>query len=156
MKPRFYVFPLFLVFVAAIMIFSLGMAHADPLQWQVPYVGTVNLNLNTTEALAGYDGILKQAVGGLSLPVWTDPKSIVSLQLGAVAPWPNNNSSTIEPYVALGHDILREIPSLKEYTSCHVNVFGRYATNVGKAGAGISFSYAFAGGETYPTEASAP
>lgn len=150
MKSRLYVFPLFLVFVAAIMIFALGMGHADPLQWQVPYMGTINVNLNTTEALTGYDGVLKQAVAGLSLPVWTDPKGIVSLQAGAVAPWPTNGS-TVEPYIAAGHDILREIPGLNQYNSCHLNIFGRYATSVGKAGAGISFSYAFAGGTTAPT-----
>ena len=150
MKPKFYVFPLFFVFVAAIMIFALGMVHADPLQWQVPYFGTVNLNLTTSEALVGYDAVLKQSIGGVSLPVWTDPKGIVTLQAGAVAPWPTN-AATVEPYLAAGHDILREIPGLSQFNSCHLNVFGRYATSQGKAGAGISFSYAFAGGTSAPS-----
>lgn len=145
MKLKF----IWLAFVAGIFALSAAMAHADvldgpkPLQWQVPYVGLVNLNLTTSEALVGYDGVLKQAVGGFSLPVWSDPKGIVSLQAGAVAPWPTNGS-TVEPYLAAGHDILKEIPGLGEYSSCHLNVFGRYATAQGKAGAGVSFSYAFA------------
>jgi len=152
---KFRVLPLFLIFLGIMAILGLGLAHADPLQWQVPYVGTINLNLTTSEALVGYDGILKQAVAGISLPVWTDPKNIVSLQAGAVAPW-QTNGATVEPYLAAGHDILREIPGLSQYTSCHLNVFGRYATSVGKAGAGISFSYAFAGGSTTPSVSPTP
>lgn len=124
---------------------QMPFCYADqaPLQWQVPYVGTINLNLTTTEALLGYDAVLKQAIGGASLPVWTDPKGIVALQLGAVAPWPTNDA-TIEPYIAAGHDIAKEIPGLNEYKSLHLNLFGRYATDQGKAGLGLSFSYSFA------------
>ena len=121
-----------------------GTGHADsPLQWQIPYAGTINLDLTTTEALVGYDAVLKQAIGGASLPVWTDPKGIVALQLGAVAPWPTNDA-TIEPYIAAGHDIAKEIPGLNQYKSLHLNLFARYATDQGKAGLGLSFSYSFA------------
>lgn len=126
-----------------------------PLQWSIPYVGMINLNLTTTEALVGYDGILKQAIGGASLPVWTDPKGIVALEAGAVAPWPTNQA-TIEPYLALGHDIAKEIPGLNQYQSLHLNLFGRYATDQGKAGAGISFSYSFAGGTASPAPTPTP
>lgn len=120
-----------------------SICYADPLQWQVPYVGLVNLNLTTTEALLGYDAVLKQSIAGASLPVWTDPKGIVALQIGAVAPWPTNGAS-VEPYLAAGHDIAKEIPGLKQYQSLHLNVFGRYSSSTGKAGTGISFSYSFA------------
>lgn len=120
-----------------------AVARADTLQWQTP-VGLINLNLTTTEALLGYDGILRQAVGGASLPVYTDPKGIVALQLGAIAPWPVGNQATIQPYIALGHDIAREIPGLSQFQSIHLNAFGRYDPGLGKAGAGISFSYSFA------------
>lgn len=118
-------------------------AYADDLVWQVPYVGTINLNLQSTEALLGYDAVLHQAIGGASLPVWTDPKGLVALQVGAVAPWPTNNS-TIEPYIAAGHDLAKEIPGLNEYKTIHLNVFARYASDQGKAGLGVSFSYSFA------------
>lgn len=118
-------------------------AHAD-LVWVTP-LGTIGIPVKATEALIGYDAVLKQAIGGFSLPVYTDPKGFVALQVGAVAPW-QTNGPTIEPYLGLGHDILREIPGLAEYKSCHVNIFGRYASNQGKAGLGVSFSYAFAGG----------
>ena len=118
-----------------------GLAHADTLVWDTPY-GKIGLPFSATEALMGYDAVLKQAVAGFSLPVYTDPKQIVSLQVGAVAPWPTNGPS-VEPYVAAGHDILRDIPSLNEFSSLHLNVFGRYATQQGKAGLGVSFSYSF-------------
>lgn len=117
-------------------------AQADPLNWQTP-LGTINLNLTTTEALTGYDAVLKQAIAGVSLPVYTDPKGLVTLQVGAVAPWPTNGPS-VEPYIAAGHDILKEIPGLSNYKSLHLNVFGRYASSTGKAGVGVSFSYSFA------------
>lgn len=129
----------------AIVLLSVGAlsltCQAD-LTWNTP-IGTVGLPLSATEALVGYDAVLKQSIGGFSLPVYTDPKKIVSLQLGAVAPW-QTNGPTIEPYLAAGHDILREIPVLSQYQSAHVNVFGRYASNQGKAGVGVSFSYSFA------------
>ena len=123
----------------------------QPLTWNTP-VGNFNLNLTASEALLGYDAILKQAIGGLSLPVWTDPKNIVALQVGAVAPWPTN-IATVEPYIAAGHDIAREIPGLNQYQSLHLNIFARYATDQGKAGLGLSFSYAFAGGSSTPAPA---
>lgn len=121
-----------------------GAAHADPLVWQTP-VGTFGLPFTATEALIGYDAVVKQAVAGFSVPVWTDPKNIVALQVGAIAPW-QNHDATIQPYIAAGHDILRDIPSLAQYKSLHLNIFGRYDTAAGKAGAGIGVSYAFAGG----------
>src|ERR1700685_2242894 len=99
MRDRF----LLALWITVILAFC-SIAHADPLQWQVPYVGLINLDLTPTEALVGYDAVLKQAIGGMSLPVYTDPKGILSLQLGAVAPWPTNNS-TVEPYISAGHDI---------------------------------------------------
>lgn len=121
-----------------------AVAHAD-LAWVTP-LGIIGLPVTATEALIGYDAVLKQSIGGFSLPVYTDPKGFVALQVGAVAPW-QTNGPTIEPYLGLGHDILKEIPGLSQYKTCHLNVFGRYASNQGKAGLGVSFSYSFAGGE---------
>lgn len=131
------------------LIVSAVSLHADPLVWQTP-LGTFGLPFTATEALIGYDAVVKQAVAGFSVPVWTDPKNIVALQVGAIAPW-QNHDATIQPYIAAGHDILRDIPSLSEYKSIHLNVFGRYDTAAGKAGAGVGFSYAFAGGSLNPS-----
>lgn len=119
-------------------------AMAGDLIWQTP-VGTFGLPFKATEALIGYDAVNKQAIAGASLPVYTDPKNIVVLQLGAISPWQTNEAG-VQPYVAAGHDILRDIPALQGYQSLHLNVFGRWDTGNGKAGAGIGFSYAFAGG----------
>lgn len=121
--------------------FLANVSFAD-LTWETP-IGTIGLPLTATEALIGYDAVLKQSIGGISVPIYTDPKKFVALQAGAVAPW-QTNGPTIEPYLALGHDILREIPLLSQYQSAHLNVFGRYASNQGKAGLGVSFSYSFA------------
>ena len=134
---------LIVALVVMAVVWACQGAFADTLQWQVPYVGLINLNATTTEALLGYDGINKEAIGGASLPVWTDPKGVVALQLGAVAPWPTNGAS-VQPYVAIGHDIAKEIPGLNQYKSIHLNAFGRYDSENGKAGCGISFSYSFA------------
>jgi len=115
--------------------------RADPLKWSTPY-GDFNLNLMSTEALLGYDAILKQSIGGASVPVYTSPKNVVALQIGAVAVWPVNGA-VVEPYIAIGHDIAREIPFLADFSSFHLNAFGRYATEQGKAGVGVSASYSF-------------
>jgi hypothetical protein len=121
----------------------LNTIHAD-MVWVTP-VGTIGLPLQATEALIGFDAILKQSIGGASVPIWTDPKGIVSLQLGAVAAWPNREA-TFEPYIALSHNILREITTLPQFKNLEINVFGRYASEQGKAGLGVAFSYAFATG----------
>jgi hypothetical protein len=141
-----------LIFLA-MMLFVLKPAFSDSqeLTWQTPY-GTFGLPFSATEALIGYDGIIKEAIAGFSLPVYADPKGIVSLQVGAIAPW-QTNQATIQPYVAAGHDIMREIPYLSKFQSAHLNVFGRWDSGSGKAGAGISFSYGFAGGSSPATTA---
>lgn len=126
-----------------------GIASADqigPVVWKTP-VGTIGLPFQATEALLGYDAVNKEAIGGISLPVYTDPKGFMALQLGAVAPWPNNQA-TIQPYIAAGHDLARELPILQDYQSMHINVFGRWVTDAtpNRVGVGISVSYSFAGG----------
>ena len=136
--------PWFLVALAIMAaIGGVEKVFADTLQWDTPY-GQIHLNLQSSESLVGYDGILKQAIGGISLPVYTDPKGIVTLHLGAGAPWPVGNQSTIQPIFMMGHNLLKEIPGMAQYRNFQINVFGRWATNQGKAGAGIAGSYSFA------------
>lgn len=138
-----------LLSIAVALIVGPRFAFAGNLVWQTPY-GTMGLPLDATEVLMGYDGVLKQAIGGASVPVYTDPKGIITGSIGAVAPWPNSDTA-VEPYVALGHDLLKEIPGLNQFKSAHFNVFGRYAaTQGGKFGAGAAFSYAFGGGSLTP------
>lgn len=115
-------------------------SNAD-LVWQTP-MGQIGLPFQSTEAVLGFDAVLKQSIAGVSLPVYLTPQQLFSVQVGAVGAWPNNGA-TVEPYVAAGMDILREIPKLSEFKSAHLNVFGRYASEQGKAGVGVSFSYAF-------------
>jgi hypothetical protein len=137
--------------MGAVAIFFVAMyGNAGNLTWMTPY-GTFNLDLQTTEAVLGYDGILRQAIGGASVPVYTDPKGIAALQIGAIAPWPNASGVAVEPYVAVGHDIAKEIPFLAQYHNLHLNAFGRYAaTQGGRFGAGASIAYSFGGAEPVP------
>lgn len=137
----------YLLLLAVLLAGPLTPAHAD-FVWNTP-LGIIGLPFSATEALVGYDAVVKQAIAGFSLPVYQDPKSIITLQVGAITPW-QQNGPTVQPYVAAGHDILKEIPGLSQYKSAHLNVFGRWDTDQGKAGAGLSFSYAFAGGSISP------
>jgi hypothetical protein len=116
-------------------------ARADQLVWDTP-VGNFNLNLETTESVIGYDAVLKQTIAGVSLPFYTDPKGIITLHVGADAPW-QTNGATVEPLIMAGHNILAEIPGLNQFTSAQLNVFGRWSTEQGKAGVGLAFSYSF-------------
>ena len=128
--------------------------HADTLQWNVPNLGLINLNLSTTQTLIGYDAVLKQSIAGASLPIYTDPHNIVTLQVGADAPW-QSNGATVEPLVLMGHNLMKEIPMLAQFPNAAVNVFARWSTEQGKAGVGVAFSYAF-GGVATPTPSPAP
>lgn len=136
-----------LIPLLALMFAGCMIAQADPLVWQVPYFGTLNLNVKSTEAVIGYDAVLRQAIAGISLPLYTDTKGIVTLQVGADAPW-QTNGATVEPLIMAGHNVLKEIPGLNQFTAAELNVFGRYSTEQGKAGVGLAFSYAFAGGSS--------
>lgn len=154
MKLRFLPFiVLFALGVLALVAVQECRADQQALVWQTPY-GTFGLPITATEALIAYDGINKQAIAGFSVPVYTDPKGILALQIGAVAPWQTNEAS-IQPYVAAGHDIAREIPFLAQYQSFHLNVVGRYDTGNGRPGVGIGVSYGFAGGTLTPATPSA-
>lgn len=139
---RLRVLPLFLFVVAGIMLLG-ALAHADTLQWQTP-IGLFNLNLKTTESLVGYDGVLKQALAGVGFPFYTTPKNIVTLKLGADAPW-QSKGATVEPMVLAGHNILQDIPAMATYPNLQFNIFGRYASESGKAGAGAALTWSFGG-----------
>lgn len=121
-----------------------GVAMADTLTWSTPY-GTIGLPVTATESLVGYDVLEKQAIAGLSLPVYTSPKNILVLEIGAVGAWPTAGA-VVQPYISMGHDILPEISQMTGIpvpTAAHLNVFARYDSTTGKAGVGPSFSYSF-------------
>lgn len=134
---------LYAVLLAAVaLLWPARPAHADQLVWSLPGgVGTVGLPFQATEALYGYDFALKQNIVGASLPVLTI-KDIVSGQVGAVGAFASQ-SLNVQPYLGLGVDILRFVPTLNEFKSLHLNGFGRWATDQGKLGGGLSLSYSF-------------
>jgi hypothetical protein len=132
-------------------IFLSTMSFAESLQWQIPNFGLVNLNVDTTEALTGYDAVLKQALAGFDLPLYTCPGDYITLKIGADAPWQNGGGATVEPLILAGHNILGDIPALDAYSNLQLNVFGRWSSETGKAGAGVAFTYSFAGGSATTT-----
>ena len=131
------------IFILMGIVATACICHADPLVWDTPY-GQINLNLQSSESVIGYDAVLKQAIGGIAIPFYTDPKGFVTLHLGAGAPWPVGNQPTIQPIVMAGHNLLKEISTNPALTNIQINVFGRYSSAQGKAGVGLAFSYAFA------------
>lgn len=131
------------VFLA--MFLMCGVCQASDMSWDLPGgIGTIGLPFEATEALMGYDLVLRQAVGGASIPVLTLGKGKWEVvgQVGAVGAWPTD-APAVEPYLAIGKDILPYIPFLKQYKSAHVNGFGRYSTSQGAWGSGFSVSYSF-------------
>lgn len=127
--------------LAGLLLGCLGTAKAD-LTWDTPY-GNIGLPFQATESVVGYDALGKQAIAGLSLPVYTSPKNILVANIGAVGAWPTNGD-LVQPYFSLAHDILPELSGilgLPSYTSAHLNIFSRYDATNGKAGLGVSFSY---------------
>lgn len=135
--------------VLAYALWPLLTAHADsgqPLIWNTP-AGVFNLNLTTTEVGPGYDAINRQTLGFASLPVYTTPNNIATLQLGMDGAWPTGNSALVEPAIMAGHDILRDIPITQKFTSAHLNIFASWnTTGHGQAvRLGPNFTYAFGG-----------
>lgn len=115
------------------------------LTWDLGNYGTIGLPFQSTEAIIAYDSIGKQALAGASLPVYTSPKNILTLEVGAVAGW-QTNGAVVQPLIAVSHDLLPEISQmtgLPAFKSAHLGVFARYDATTGKAGVGPSFSYSF-------------
>lgn len=156
MKLRLPVIIIFVAIMAA--IWAVQEAFADPgqaLVWNTPY-GLFNVNPTTSEELIGYDAILKQAVGGIAQPIYTDPKGIITIHLGGVAPWPVGNQATIQPLIAAGHNILKELIPSAQAVNVQMNVFARYVPGNGKAGMGVVASYAPGGAPALPAATVAP
>lgn len=148
-----------LAFLWAVVILGfVAVAHADagqPLIWNTPY-GLFNINPTTSEELIGYDAVLKQAIGGIAQPVYTDPKGIITIRIGGCAPWPVGNQATIQPLIAAGHNLLKELVPSAQAINVQANIFARYVPGNGKAGVGIVFSYAPGGSPMPPSAIIAP
>lgn len=139
-----------LALVVLVLCFKAAPLHADALVWDLPGgIGKIGLPFQSTEVIpVGCDGVLKQVITGASLPV-LNIKNTVFGQVGAVGVF-GSQSLNAQPYLGLGMDILRYIPVLAQYKSLHLNGFGRWATDQGKLGAGVSISYSFKGGTDTP------
>lgn len=134
-----------ILYIVGLLCMFSGLSYASDMSWDLPGgVGKVGLPFEATEALMGYDLVLRQAIGGVSIPVLTLGKGKWEVvgQVGAVGAWPTD-APAVEPYLAIGKDILPYVPFLNQYKSLHLNGFGRYSTSQGAWGSGFSVSYSF-------------
>ena len=127
-----------------VLALTLGVnkVHADPLQWSVPYFGTVNMPFQSTQLLAGYDPILHEAVSGVSTPVGLLWNEIIP-QVGAVGVL--GSSTHVQPYLGVGVDIGKHLPgmSLSLITDLDLSAAMHYDTGAGKVGMVLGASYSF-------------
>jgi hypothetical protein len=151
-----------------VLLFALFCAtqsvQADALSWNLPLgIGTVQLPWQSTEVFYGMvrpirslKSGLGEQIAGASLPVLTIGKlasgyRILDGQVGAAGTWPVQ-SSPVNPYFAVGHDVMQDIPGLPvSLKSAHVNGALTYLPGLGGWYAGGTASYAFGTAEPAPT-----
>ena len=137
---------------AFVVIFGTATVHAANLQIDLPYgIGSVQLPWQATEVLYGavrsFKGGNTEEIAGGSIPLITLGKlasgyRIIDGSLGAVGAWPVQ-SDPVDFYGALGHDVVQDIPVLKQFTSAHLNVATTYSNAFKGWCYGITGSYAF-------------
>jgi hypothetical protein len=136
-------------------------AQADNLQIALPYgIGTVQLPWQTPEVLYGamkpIKGGLVEQVSGASLNILTLGKlasgyRIIDGSVGGIFAIPNQGAVP-DAYGALGHDLVQDIPILKQYaTSVHLNGGVSYSNAARGWLWGGTMSYTFGGGQASAT-----
>jgi hypothetical protein len=126
--------------------------HAQNLQVDLPYgIGSVQLPWQSTEILYGavrsFKGGHVEEIAGASLPILTlgrlsNGYRIIDGELGAVGAWPVQ-SDPVDIYGAFGHDIVQDIPALKDFSSFHLNAAVTYSNALQGWTWGGTVSYAF-------------
>lgn len=118
--------------------------YSTDLQWGLPGgIGTVQLpsSLSAVLPVAGKDFVLNQYVVGMTAVPLTLFKEIYGY-VGGVGVF-NSQSLNVQPYLGLGTDVSKYIPGINQIADLHIQGFGRWATDQGKPGAGLSASYQF-------------
>jgi hypothetical protein len=153
MKLRIFVIPV--IIVVALILWGKEMVSAETLQLNLPYgIGSVQLPWQSTEVVYGamkpIKGGLWHEIAGVSLPIITigrlaNGERIIDGELGAVGVWPVQ-SDPVDFYGAIGHDLVQDIPLLKQYaSSAHANVGISYSNALTGWVWGGTVSYAFGG-----------
>ena len=98
-------------------------------------------------AVRSFKGGNTEEIAGGSIPLITLGKlvsgyRIIDGSLGAVGAWPVQ-SDPVDFYGALGHDVVQDIPVLKQFTSAHLNGAITYSNAFKGWCYGITGSYAF-------------
>jgi len=126
-----------------------GAAHADGMQWNLPYgIGTVQLPTKGEDLLPtfGRDFVKQQTIVGVSSSLLTLYKE-VNGYVGVVGEF-HSQAPNVQPYLALGADVAKYIPIVNQFKALQVHGFGRYVSSEGGSftehlGAGIAVAYSF-------------
>lgn len=129
-------------------------AYADDMKMDLPYgIGSIQLPFKATEVVYGamrpFKGGLAHQIAGASLPVLTLGKlasgyRIIDGSLGVVGAWPVE-SDPVDFYGAFGHDLVQDVPILKDFKSAHANIGTTYSNALTGWCWGGTISYAFGG-----------
>lgn len=133
--------------VAVMCIVGPRHAYAEGLSWAIPGgVGTFQLpgSFKDILPLVGYDFVQKQAITGASATLMTLGKEIHGY-VGAVGEW-NTQAPNVQPYLAIGADMIRYIPALNQIKDLQLHGFVRYvASSNHHLGSGVALAYSFGG-----------
>ena len=124
-------------------------AQAEGLQWDLPWgIGTVQLPDSGKDImpLVGRDFVLNKTIAGLSTQVLTVAKSVEGYA-GAVGDF-QSQGPNIQPYLAIGANVRKYVPIIKQLSALQIHGFGRWDTTEGAVfkdhlGAGVAASYKF-------------
>lgn len=139
-----------LLVLLAVIALGSHYAHADGLRWEIPGgVGVISLpgSFNELEPVLGYDIVLRQTIAGASVPVLTLYREIHGY-VGAIGEY-HTQAPNLQPYLAMGINVVRFIPGLNQIKDLTLQGFGRWETSSGGSfeshlGAGFAFGYQFA------------
>jgi hypothetical protein len=142
-----------LIFVAiGVCFYGAERAFADNVQVDLPYgIGSIQLPWQATEIVTGLMKPIKgggaEWITGASLPIVTlgrlsDGYRIIDGSIGGIFAVPNSGA-TPDAYGGLGHDLIQDIPGLKQFSSAHLNVGTSYSNAAHGWLWGGTVSYAF-------------
>ena len=138
-----------LIVLSVMLLWPWKPAQAEDLQWNLPWgIGTVQLPTEGKDIIptVGRDFVLNDNIGGVSASLLTLYKE-VNGYAGVVGAW-DSKDAAVEPYLALGADVIKYVPMFNQFKSLQLHGFGRYSTTHGGSfkehlGAGIALAYSF-------------
>lgn len=138
-----------LLYIVGLLCMFSGVSYAEGISWDIPGgIGTVQLpgSFDDISPLAGYDFVQRQTIVGASATLLTLFKEINGYA-GGVGEF-HSQKPNLQPYLALGADVVKYVPGLNQFKSLSVQGFGRYSTSASGTfgdhlGAGLAVAYSF-------------